>query len=67
MKKTYIAPAVSVHKLNIESSLLGPSQFRRTDFGNYRFKESPYELNPELGPDESYSIDLIDGDDWETL
>lgn len=66
MKKTYIAPALSLHKLNIESSLLGPSQYRRVDFGNKpKSKDfTPYEYVPDV---EQYGIEPIEGDDWSTL
>ena len=68
MKKTYIAPALSLHKLNIESSLLGPSQYRRVDFGNKPKKDvSPCEYVPDV---EQFGIDPIEGvegDDWSTL
>ncbi len=67
MKKTYIAPALSLHKLNIESSLLGPSRFTRVDVGNFREPDAEKVLNPSEGPDKSWTIDLIEGDEWETL
>lgn len=67
MKKTYKAPAVSVHKLLIESEILGQSRFRRTDYGNHRNAVDPFGLDPSQGCDESYSIDLVEGEGWETL
>lgn len=70
MKKTYIAPAISLHKLQIESSVLALSN-NRALFGNKKNRDDaagkfdgyvvPYEA------DEDWAITPVEGDDWSTL
>ena len=61
MKKTYIAPALKSHKIDIESAMLAAS-----DNGAY-WGNKPNVPPTPTSYDDYNEMDDIEGDDWFTL
>lgn len=62
MKKQYLTPAITEHKLRVESHILANTVLKRTEFGNKNKDQAAPDEPKVLVPDYEQGIGTAEGD-----